>query len=107
MRKFGRTPRWGGRLSRAADQLAASIRAGGDRLFREQDASARRHGWDVQVRHGGLSRTYRDPRFDRLQACPACRGAGTGEHDRACDRCHGTGRIRLGEPVESNAGRGR
>jgi hypothetical protein len=107
MRKFGRTPRWRGWLSRAAGQLAARVRAGGDRLFREQDANARHHGWDVQVRHGGLSRTYRDPRFDRLQACPECRGAGTGEQDRVCDRCGGTGRITVGEPLILDAGRGR
>jgi hypothetical protein len=107
MRKFGRTPRWSGWLSRAADQLAAWVRAGGDRLFREQDANARRYGWDVQVRHGGLSRTYRDPRFDRLQVCPACRGAGTGEQDRACERCGGTGRITVGELLSLDAGRGR
>jgi hypothetical protein len=107
MRKFGRTPRWSGWLSRAAGQLAAWVRAGGDRLFREQDANARRYGWDVQVRHGGLSRAYRDPRFDRLQACPACRGAGTGEQDRACDRCGGTGRITVGELLSLDAGRGR
>jgi len=105
MRKFGRTSRWSGRLSRAADQLAAWVRAGGDRLFREQDESARRHGWDVQLRHGGLSRTYRDPRFDSLRACPACRGVGTGEQDRPCDRCGGTGRITIGESLSLDAGR--
>lgn len=90
-----------------ADQVAAWSRAGGDRLFREQDASARRHGWDVQVRHGGLSRTYRDPRFDRLQACTVCRGTGIGQDDLACGHCSGTGRITLDQPLGLSAGVGR
>jgi hypothetical protein len=36
------------------------------RLFRHQDALARQHGWTIESRHGGLSRRYRDPRFDSL-----------------------------------------
>jgi DnaJ-class molecular chaperone len=47
------------------------------------------------VRHRGLSRTYRDPRFDQLQGCPDCCGAGELEDDQLCARCGGSGRIRL------------
>jgi hypothetical protein len=32
------------------------------------DARARRHGWSVEIRAGGMSRRYRDPRFDSLRA---------------------------------------
>jgi hypothetical protein len=39
-----------------------------DRIFAESDARARRHGWSVEVRAGGMSRRYRDPRFDSLRA---------------------------------------
>jgi hypothetical protein len=35
-------------------------------FFRSQDARARQYGWTVEVRPGGLSRRYRDPRFDSL-----------------------------------------
>jgi hypothetical protein len=38
-----------------------------DRIFAEPDARARQHGWSVEVRHGGMSRRYRDPRFDSLR----------------------------------------
>jgi hypothetical protein len=93
-----------GRSTGESGRLAAWIRAAGDRLFREDDARARGYGWQVQVRHGGLSRTYRDPRFDGLQSCPACRGSGIDQHERACDRCSGAGRIRLGEPLCQDAG---
>lgn len=93
----GSTARW----------LTRFIEAVGDRLFREEDARVGRHGWHVQVGHGGLSRTYRDPRFDSLRGCPACHGTGIGEQDHACGRCSGTGRIRLGDPLSPDAGRGR
>jgi hypothetical protein len=39
-----------------------------DRLFRHQDALASQHGWTIESRHGGLSRQYRDPRFDSLSS---------------------------------------
>jgi hypothetical protein len=37
-----------------------------DRIFAEPDARARQHGWSVEIRHGGMSRRYHDPRFDSL-----------------------------------------
>ena len=108
------TSRWLVRLTEAAGQrgLAAGYvarwtRSVGERLFREGDERARRHGWQVHVRHGGLSRVYRDPRFDSLRACPDCHGAGAVEQDHACDRCSGTGRIRLGDRLSPDPGRGR
>lgn len=56
-------------------------------LFRRSDSRAHARGWDVTVGgRWGSTRTYRDPRFDRLRQCAPCGGNG-------CDRCGGTGRI--------------
>ena len=107
MSAFGKISGQGHRVGWVTGHLAAWIRTAGDRLFRDEDARALRNGWQVQVRHGGLSRTYRDPRFDSLRGCPACFGTGTGQGRRPCDRCSGTGRVTLGEPLSPNAGRGR
>ena len=38
----------------------------GDVLYAGDDDLARAEGWEITVRCGGLSRTYRDPRFDLL-----------------------------------------
>jgi hypothetical protein len=75
------------------------------RLFRDQDATARRHGWHIKAGRGGLSRTYRDPRFDRLARCPMCRGSGTDASQEACDGCAATGRVTLARPAGLAAGR--
>ena len=93
MRKFGTAADQHGRLARATGQLARLISAFNDLLFQADDARASQYGWQITTRHAGLTRTYRDPRFDRLRSCPACRGTGTGPDDRACDRCAGSGRI--------------
>lgn len=58
----------------ATDWPTSRFRLLTDRLFRHQDALARQHGWTIEPRHGGLSRRYRDPRFDslpneRVQGC--------------------------------------
>ena len=67
MRQRGRATARRGRLDRTA-ALAAQIRAAADRLFAADDARAERHGWQIGVGPGGLSRSYRDPRFDNLSA---------------------------------------
>jgi hypothetical protein len=77
------------------------------RLFRGQDATARRHGWHIKAGHGGLSRTYQDPRFDRLARCPLCGGSGTDPSQETCDGCAATGRVTLGRPAALAAGRRR
>jgi hypothetical protein len=96
-------PERGGR----AAQAATLLRTVGGRLFRNDDTRAREHGWEVSERHGGLSRVYRDPRFDLLQVCPACRDATAGQRDRACDSCSGSGRVTLAARPQPEAGRGR
>ena len=87
------------------DWLSRLLRNFGDRLFADTDARARRHGWQVTRRHGGLSRRYRDPRFDSLVRCPSC--AGTGGWDAvACGPCGGTGRLILHQPARVQGGAG-
>jgi hypothetical protein len=43
------------------------LQAIGDRLHKGGDLRASQHGWQVTTRHGGMSRTYRDPRFDQFK----------------------------------------
>lgn len=67
----------------AADWPRSRFRQLTDRLFRHQDVLARQHGWTIESRHGGLSRRYRDPRFDsltseRVMASSSC------EHTHNC-----------------------
>ena len=83
-------------LRRCTGRLARHLRALGDRLFFEDDAQALRHGWQIQSRHAGLSRIYRDPRFDQLAECPDCHGRGSRAGFR-CTHCSATGRIHLGQ----------
>jgi hypothetical protein len=64
----------------------------GGRLFTADDSRAAGHGWQILPGHGGLSRRYRDPRFDTLRACGRCAGRGT-LAERPCTTCAGTGRI--------------
>lgn len=73
-------------------RIAAAVERFGEMLFRRSDARARASGWDVTVT-GRLSRSYRDPRFDRLASCSWCTGRGTSPAGGDCARCHGTGRI--------------
>jgi hypothetical protein len=93
MSEVGKVSGKGGNTARVTGRLALLIRAAGDRLFQADDEHARRYGWQITARRGGLARTYRDPRFDRFRSCLACRGAVTGPAERPCDRCGRTGRI--------------
>jgi hypothetical protein len=68
----------------------------GGRLFATNDDEARWHGWVITKTRGGLARSYRDPRFDALAGCPACRGSGA-VAELACTPCLGTGRLTGGE----------
>lgn len=99
---IGKTTRSG----RYRQCLAARVRALGERLFRDDDARARRYGWRTEIRHGGLSRVYRDPRFDQLACCPDCGGSGTRESGGPCHSCSATGRIALGQCLTMQGGGG-
>ncbi len=88
------------RSRKAADIVPARLRALTERLFTASDALARDQGWTVEVRHRGLSRSIRDPRFDRLTSCPACGGEGETDH-QLCPYCDGTGRIDIARPSTS------
>ena len=81
----------------AETSLIDLLRRLGLAAFRTDDEFARQHGWQVAAGRLGLSRTYRDPRFDGLARCSDCHGSGR-YADAACDRCSGTGRVTLGQP---------
>ena len=38
-----------------------------DHVFAGPDEFARRNGWSIEIRPGGMSRRYRDPRFDSFR----------------------------------------
>jgi hypothetical protein len=84
-------------LGHLAGWMRGHLRAVGERLYEGPDRQAREYGWQITVRHGGLARCYRDPRFDLLAACGKCGGTGAGADDRPCPRCSGTGRVILGQ----------
>jgi hypothetical protein len=96
----------GGGSAEATGRLGLLISRFGSWLFQAEDARAGQHGWQVTVRHGGLARTYRDPRFDRFRRCPACEGAGTADGE-PCGRCAGAGRVTLTEQPLAGRGLGR
>jgi hypothetical protein len=94
------------------DLLLHVLSAIGSKIFRKGDWRARDRGWQIISRHGGLSRTYRDPRFDRLTRCPACSGRGYYPGRTTCAGCDGSGRLVLDrasttEPSRAEQGRGR
>lgn len=66
----------------------------GDRLFAQDDAFARAHGWRTTELYGGLGREYRSSYFDRFSRCSTCLGAGVSStRPVRCGRCAGTGRV--------------
>lgn len=89
-----------------SDLLIRGLSAIGSKIFREDDYRTRDHGWQITLRHGGLSRSYRDPRFDYLIACMACNGHGCNTRGVTCSDCYGAGRVILDPAAVSQAGRG-
>lgn len=75
----------------------------GEALFARSDARARSSGWEVTSSRRGLSRSYRDPRFDLIRSCPQCAGSGVTPRGRDCARCFGTGRV-IHDPRRRAAG---
>jgi hypothetical protein len=92
--------------NRLMSWLADKVRSAGDRIFLADDARAIASGWHIAKGRLGLSRTYRDPRFDALAACDQCHGMGQAE-DQPCARCSGTGRITLAVRKVSPSEQGR
>jgi hypothetical protein len=88
------------------DLLRRALSAIGNKIFQADDRRARDRGWQVVPRHGGLSRSYRDPRFDRIVLCTACNGRGRDPREVACSHCYGAGRIVLDPAALSERGRG-
>ena len=73
--------------------LIRSLNLVGGKVFQADDRRARDRGWQTNSRHGGLSRTYRDLRFDYLIPCPTCNGRGRDLGRLTCPACGGAGRI--------------
>lgn len=94
------------------DLLLRALSTIGGKIFGRDDRRARHRGWQITVRHGGLSRTYRDPRFDYLFSCPACGGRGHNPDRATCSSCDGSGRTVLdraetAQPRQGQQERGR
>lgn len=88
------------------DLLLRVLSAIGNKIFRADDHRARERSWQIVPRHGGLSRTYRDPRFDYLIPCPACNGRGYDPNRTSCSDCRGSGRLVLDPAMTTKAGQG-
>lgn len=82
------------------DLLIHGVNLLGSKIFQADDLRAHGRGWQINSRHGGLSRTYRDPRFDYLTPCPTCNGRGRDFSGLTCPTCDGAGRIVL-NPAEA------
>jgi hypothetical protein len=78
----------------------------GRKIFRSSDCQAHQRGWQIIPRHGGFSRTYRDPRFGYLAACMTCNGRGRNPHGINCTDCQGTGRVSIAPDVISKRRQG-
>jgi hypothetical protein len=88
------------------DLLLRALGAIGSKIFRADDCRARDRGWQIIPRHGGLSRAYRDPRFDYLIPCPACNGRGHNPDGATCSGCHGSSRLVLNSADATQPRRG-
>ncbi len=88
------------------DLLLRVVSVIGSKIFEKNDRRARDRGWQIIQHHSGLSRSYRDPRFDYLIACTACNGRGSNPRGIACSDCDGTGRIILNTTAVCQPGRG-
>ncbi|MFC4536224.1 hypothetical protein [Sphaerisporangium dianthi] len=71
-----------------------------DRLGTEDQAFASLQRWTIG--HHGTTRSYRDPRFDRVIVCVTCKGNGRGDEDWPCRTCQGNGTLKFLEPPEAS-----
>jgi hypothetical protein len=90
-------------LENVRRQLRLFVFRLGAALFAAPDAQARRNGWIITPRWGGLARTYRHERFARFRQCGACLGSGFA--GTACAPCGGTGRVTVAHDRERAGGR--
>jgi len=87
----------------AESYVISLLRRIGAAVFRKDDDFARQQGWEITEGRFGLSRSYRDPRFNELASCPVCGGTGSAGKTR-CARCSGTGRVRLRREIPADGG---
>lgn len=84
------------RLTDRRDLRRSWLQRIADRLFAEDDAVARSHGWEITELWWGLGRQYRSPLFDTFCRCAACQGTGVSRTlPTPCGSCGGTGRVDL------------
>lgn len=84
-----RNPTWLGRVAERIRRLCSAL---DDAIFEQSDLDANARGWEAR-RDRPFTRTYRDPRWDSIAACPNCQGEGTfGAHP--CGECDGRGTVR-------------
>ena len=79
--------------ARLTDWIARCLALVGDLVFASKDQEAAWHAWDVERRYAGLSRIYRDPRFDALVSCPRCHSISTVADGTVCQQCSATDRL--------------
>jgi hypothetical protein len=89
-------------LIRLVRWLLNRLEAAGNRLFATDDQQAAEHGWQITPGRHGLSRRYRDPRFDALISCPDCHGNGATD-GWPCPACRATGRLTRLPPLPSQS----
>jgi hypothetical protein len=87
------------------DLLIRGLNLIGNKIFQADDRHAHDRGWQINSRHGGLSRTYRDPRFDYVIPCPTCKGRDRDLSGLTCPACNGAGRTVVNPAEASEPGR--
>ena len=79
-------------LGRVAERFSRLCSALDHAIFERPDLDAYVRGWEVR-RDRPFTRTYRDPRWNSVAACPTCDGVGMrGAH--RCGECDGLGTVR-------------
>lgn len=79
--------------------MSVCLAIAGDLVFASKDTEASWHAWDMERRHAGLGRAYRDPRFDTLVSCPRCHNVSTVADGSACRQCSAAERLVTPEPA--------
>ena len=83
--------------------LLNRLEAAGNRLFAADDQRAAARGWQITPGTYGLSRRYRDPRFDTLISRPSCDGNRTSDRPPSF-ACRDMGRLTRPPPSRSGGG---
>ena len=85
-------------MANVSDFLAGLLGRAGEVIFRADDEFARDQGWQVTTGRFGLSRTYRQPDFDRRRPVLPVLGPHP-QGSAECEKSAGTGRITRCNPA--------